>query len=376
MRIAVDARSLSTRPTGVGHFLLAALNAWTSLDPSPEFLLLSHRPLDPAAEQALQPSSRLSFRHCPGRIFPGNGLVWLNTEYERQANALGATHLWGAGGVMPAWRQSNAKRILTVHDLVFRSLPWTMSWRARLAYTLLAGRAIRDADLLWCVSEFTAREVRKHYPKRRATDITCGSGLNPMRQQMTLPASEESALLQRYRVDDKTLLFVGTLEPRKNLAFLLGLMPRLNDLGFSLLVVGCSGWGKDEIASVVNGKRFPRQAVQFCDYLSDAALQTLYKHCAFFVSASLMEGFGLPQLEAMSAGCPVIAAANSAVVEVVANGGMLIDGWSPDHWVNQIQLAFRHRDELSKAALSAAAVHVMSDACRKIDAAIRDKLPT
>jgi glycosyltransferase involved in cell wall biosynthesis len=366
LRIAVDARSLTTRPAGVAHYLMAALNVWSEQRPEVDFLLLAHKPLHPQAAQAMRRAPNVRFEACPAALMPSNGLWWLLHAFARRAKRLGATHLWGAGGVLPPAGTRGLATLLTVHDLVFRSLPWTMSVRARIGYGLFAGRSIRRADLIWAVSAYTAREIERHYPRRRSCRIVVGSGLNPMRAQEATSAEHVADVAARYGVGPRTLLFVGTLEPRKNLAFLLSLMPLLARSGCTLLVVGASGWGRSGLATVVETPGFPREAVRFCDYVPDEDLQALYRCVAFYVSASLMEGFGLPHLEAMAAGCPVIAAANSAVIEVVADGGCLVAGWDPGAWVERIEDAFGRRDALQAAARRNAERHSIAPACEAV----------
>lgn len=362
-RIAVDARSLTTRPAGVAHYLMAALNVWSAQRPEIDFLLLAHKPLHPQAAEALRQAPNIRFESCPAALMPSNGLLWLLYAFTRRARQSGATHLWGPGGVLPPTGTRGLTTLLTVHDLVFRSLPWTMSTRARIGYALFAGRSIRRADLVWAVSAFTAAEMDRYYPCRRSRRTVVGSGLNPLRTQSAASPELIADVAARYGVGAHTLLFVGTLEPRKNLAFLLSLMPRLAHSGCKLLVVGATGWGRSDLASIVEGPGFPREAVHFCDYVSDQDLQALYRCVAFYISTSLMEGFGLPHLEAMSAGCPVIAPANSAVVEVVADGGCLVSGWDAGVWIQAIEKAFGQRKALQAAARRNAERHSIALAC-------------
>ena len=110
--------------------------------------------------------------------------------------------------------------------------------------------------------------------------------------------------------------------------------------------------------------------MRFCDYVPDEDLQALYRCVAFYVSTSLMEGFGLPHLEAMVAGCPVIAAANSAVVEVVADGGCLVEGWDPVVWAERIEDAFTRRDALQAAARRNAERYSIAPACAAVSEAL------
>lgn len=368
MKIAIDARSLTARPTGVGHYLMAVVNVWSERRPDIEFVLMAHKPLHAQAAQALRQAPNVRFDYCPCSLMPTNGLWWLMHGWVLRARAVGATHLWAASGVLPPAGTAGLPTLLTVHDLVYRSMPWTMSTRTRIAYSLLAGRSIRRADFVWAISRFTAQEIERHYPQRRARDMVIGCGLNPLRASMSFTREQLDDVARRYEINERTLLFVGTLEPRKNLAFLLSLMPELARRGYRLLVAGCAGWGRSNLAGVVQAPGFPREAVRFCDYVSDADLQAMYQCVAFYISTALMEGFGLPHLEAMTAGCPVIAAANSAVVEVVSDGGCLVEGWDTGRWVQAIEQAFAQRHALQAAARHNAERHASSiaQACEAI----------
>lgn len=367
MKIAVDARSLSMQPTGVGYFLLAAVNVWSELAGETEFLLLSHKPIHPQAKCLLRVAENIRFIECPAQVLPNNGLLWYVCYFAAFAKRNGARYFWGAAGMLPPLIPKSVKSLLTVHDLVYRTHPETMALRSRIAYGFLGGRAIRQADLIWAVSSFTSSQIDEYYPRRRSDmPIICGSGLNPLRSARGIPSSYVQEVALKYGVNDKTLLFVGTLEPRKNLAFLLSLMPELAKFGVRLIIVGCGGWGKSNLAELVDAPGFPSDAVHFCSYLPDEELQALYRSVAFFISTALMEGFGLPHLEAMAAGCPVIAANNSAVAEVVRGGGLLISGWDPSCWVEEIQKAFKERSVISSRTLDNANQHDMSVVCSQV----------
>ena len=102
------------------------------------------------------------------------------------------------------------------------------------------------------------------------------------------------------------LFFVGSFQPRKNLPFLLSLMPDLYKKGLQLLVVGGKGWKNTSISEIINSPGFPSEAVVFAKFVTNEQLADLYKIAECFVSTSLNEGFGLPQLEALKCGCPVV----------------------------------------------------------------------
>lgn len=164
-----------------------------------------------------------------------------------------------------------------------------------------------------------------------------------------VPESEVAVIKQKYGITDKFLLFVGTLEPRKNLSFLLDVMQMLykEQPSLKLLVVGGRGWKSSSLSEKYNNPVFPRDAVIFADYIDIQLLRKLYTITDCFVSAAINEGFGLPQLEAMRCGAPVVTAHNSAMIEVVEGRGITVKDYDISDWCNAIKKALQiDRNEL------------------------------
>jgi glycosyltransferase involved in cell wall biosynthesis len=194
-----------------------------------------------------------------------------------------------------------------------------------------------NADVLLAISSYTASEVKKRYPRRRSHEITIGCGVDrSIFQPVTHTPEQRVDICSKYGVTEPFILFVGTVEPRKNLAFMLELIPNLSTIGFTLLVVGAKGWGKTPIAEILQHPNFPVDRVVFAGYVPIEDLVQLYNLAAVYVSTSLNEGFGLPQLEAMNCGCPVVSPHNSAMIEVVEGAGITVKGWDTANWCDAI----------------------------------------
>ena len=151
------------------------------------------------------------------------------------------------------------------------------------------------------------------------------------------------------------LLFVGSLEPRKNLSFLLRLMPDLyREHGIQLVVVGGKGWKNSDLRPIVEAPDYPQEAVVFCGYVTNNELVTLYNTADCFVSAALMEGFGMPQLEAMLCGCPIVTAHNTAMIEVAKgkDGATTVEGYDPEVWKEAILNTLKTRPQINQDHLS------------------------
>lgn len=235
------------------------------------------------------------------------------------------------------------KRVVTiveVNDVVNLEFSETMTLENKVANALLFNRSIKKANILWAISKYTKERIEHYFPTRNCQDIFVGCAVDKvLYRKIEMSRDEVQEIKSRLGIKNKFLLFVGSLEPRKNLPFLLNLMPEIyRSRGIQLVVVGARGWKNSTIKDIVEDKAFPKDSTIFCGYISNEDLVKLYNIADCFVSPSLNEGFGLPQLEAFICGCPVVTAANSAMVEVAQNksGGLLIKGYDKKEWIRGI----------------------------------------
>lgn len=346
LKIAVDARPLTNPLAGIGSYLIEALSAMAKENPDHEWVLLSNRPLVPEAEAAIAPLFNARVKLCPLPFLKNVGLLWYLFGASKAAKAEKVDVFWAPGHVLPPSLPKRIKTLVTVHDFVFYRFPETMHRPERLYFKFFFKPSIARADLLWAVSESTQSELEGYFPKRRAKEILTGQSVNDaLSGAEAVPGLPEAPFA----------LFVGSLEPRKNLRFLLKLAPGLHERGMKLFVVGGSGWGKTDIAGVMETPGFPKEAVVFSGYLSKGQLRTCYERAALYLSASLYEGFGRPQLEAMRQGCPVVCADNSAMPEVMGDGGIAVPGWAENDWLAAIDRVMEDRAAYSQKALARAA---------------------
>jgi glycosyltransferase involved in cell wall biosynthesis len=195
------------------------------------------------------------------------------------------------------------RRVITIHDLTYKRFPELLQKETLHNLERQMAREVALADAVVCVSESTRRDLLRYYPIDPSRAFAIHSGM------AAPPAAEPVAgLPPRY------LLFVSTIEPRKNLGVLLDAFERLRDRGVydgSLVVVGKIGWKSEAIARRLRGKD-----IVHLDYLRASQLTTVYRNAEVFVFPSLYEGFGFPLLEAMAHGVPTIAARSSSLPEV------------------------------------------------------------
>jgi glycosyltransferase involved in cell wall biosynthesis len=215
--------------------------------------------------------------------------------------------------------------VTTVHDLVPLRFPALVPARHRWAVRGLLGGALRRAHRVIAVSEATRSEVLARYRLRPERVVVVPEAA----AAHFVPPSEPAlaAVRARYGLTRPYVLFVGYLEPKKNLAALLDAVAALRRRGAwgetELVIVGATGWGPAPAAHArVLGLE---GAVRFVGAASDADLPALYGGALAFVFPSLWEGFGLPVLEAMASGAPVVASNRGALPEVTGGAALLVD---------------------------------------------------
>lgn len=223
--------------------------------------------------------------------------------------------------------------VVTAHDLIFLRYPDRFPRLKRLYLRALAARSLRGARRVIAVSEATKRDVTAllGIPAEKITVVPNGVDT---RRFYRRPPEKVAAFRAEHGLPERMILYVGTLEPRKNLPLLLRAYAAARaDLGGAQLVIGGGkGWYYEEIFRVARelGLTDGPGAVRFAGYVPDGELPMWYNSATAFVYPSEYEGFGLPPLEAMACGTPVITADRAALPEVVGDAGLLIDPSSAD----------------------------------------------
>ena len=241
--------------------------------------------------------------------------------------------------------------VVTIHDLVFLRSPESFHPAKRRYLSAMTGWSARHASHVIAVSESTRQDVIDLLGVRpnRVTTVRNGVG----EQFKPLPPDERAAFRAQHGISGRAVLYVGTLEPRKNLPMLIRAFALLaEDPAFedvTLYIGGSKGWHYDEIFATAERLGLTSSGrVTFLGRVPDEQLPLWYNVATVVAYPSLYEGFGLPALEAMSCGTPVLASNTSALPEVVGDGGLLLDPAGGAAWLDAL------RAVLSDASLRAA----------------------
>jgi glycosyltransferase involved in cell wall biosynthesis len=225
--------------------------------------------------------------------------------------------LAGRGGL------DRVKLVVTVHDLSFLRHPEWFT-RSRAAYYRAAIRpTVTKADLILADSEATAHDLQDLLGVATERIVVTPLGVNTR----FAPASTEDVARARktYQLPERFFLYLGTIEPRKNLARLIEAFNAIaNTTDLDLVIAGREGWRAD--STIIAHRLSPfRSRIHFPGFVADDDLPALLSAAEVFVWPSLWEGFGLPPLEAMACGVPVITSSTSSLPEVVGDAAMMVD---------------------------------------------------
>ena len=218
---------------------------------------------------------------------------------------------------------TQARTLLTVHDLTFLVHPACAETGLRRYLSRAVPASLRRADMVLVDSQATAADLARLLGVRGCHVRLLYPGVDP--RFRPLPAAESEPTRAALGLPAQFLLFVGTLEPRKNLprlieGFALAALPP----ACALVIVGRKGWLYEEIFATV-ARLGLGSRVRFLDFVADAQLPALYNLARLFVYPSLYEGFGLPALEALACGIPVVTAHVASLPEVTGDAAVLVE---------------------------------------------------
>lgn len=231
------------------------------------------------------------------------------------------------------------KGVITITDLSFMVFPEGFKALQRFYQRFFTCLSVRRASHLIAISTSTARDLTRFF----AVPATRISIIFPGVDTTYRPVQDESTLAdfrRRRNLPEKFILFVGTLEPRKNLLMLIqayAQFRRCTNTGHKLVLGGGRGWFYQPIFAAVEELGLQRDVI-FLSFIPEDELPLLYNAAEIFVYPSLYEGFGLPPLEAMACGKPVIVADVSSLPEVVGNAALLVNPYQPDKWAAALSL--------------------------------------
>jgi glycosyltransferase involved in cell wall biosynthesis len=305
MKIAFDGTVLHGRKSGVGYYCEELLKAMVAMNHEDRFFVFSHKTLDlslPASNGNVTVANASTF---PVRAFYLHALLPSVLD-QIQPDLCHYTNF-----LAPIFQTQ--PYVVTIHDMGLEVMSGAHPLMKRLYTRRLIPRVARQARLVITNSEYSKWEIVRHL------------GISEDRIRVTpLAASQEFRPAPRTQESNPYFLYVGNLEPRKNLDRLIEAFARVPQKDHELLIVGDRWYRGGEAEKKVRSLGLAGR-VRFLGYVPRAELPALYSGATAFVYPSLLEGFGLPVVEAMACGAPVITSNNSALKEIAGDAALLVD---------------------------------------------------
>jgi glycosyltransferase involved in cell wall biosynthesis len=317
MRVAVMGRSVRPGATGVGRYAANLVHGLTHVLPQDALTLF--------VTQDAPSSWRGKVRELRAPFPTPNEYaraLWEQTVVPAQTAALGVDVYHSPNYILPA--ALRCPSVVTIHDLAYlhRNLHRLTS---HLYLSLLTGLAVRRATKVVAVSEHTRSCLESRYPHTAGRVEVIYEGVDPALRRPS--PRDVQAFRTRQGLSEPYILFVGTQEPRKNLVRLVEAFEYAvtrNGLPHHLMLVGPRGWKTAALDTTIRLSA-SRERIHRVGYVADADLACWYAGAALFVYPSLDEGFGLPPLEAMACGTPVVTSNGGALPEVVGDAAITVN---------------------------------------------------
>ncbi|MGQ9683652.1 MAG: glycosyltransferase family 4 protein [Anaerolineae bacterium] len=320
MQVGIDARLVYYHQAGISRYCLQLMRALADINTEDQFIIFQSR--RDSRQLVSQSNFRIRRLWTPSHHPLEQALLSL----ELRLTPMQVLH---SPDFIPPFRRT-CRSIITIHDLGFLLYPQSLT-KSSARYYGQIDQAVRRTDHIIAVSESTRRDIVRMLgvPEHMITVIYEA----PRRFFHPLPDVDlRQRLRQRFKLERDYVLFVGTIEPRKNIPGLLNAFQQLLDHyhpDVDLVLAGAPGWLTDEVYALV-GRLGLSGRVRFLGRVSDEELVWLYNAARMLVLPSFYEGFGLPPLEAMACGTPVIVANVSSLPEVVGDAGLLVEPTDTD----------------------------------------------
>ena len=366
MKIAIDVRTVLPNRSGVGNYVLNLIQNLRQVDPRPIYYFLSQKknlPLLGHLAREQNPFLTLfSHENHPLSDF------WEHFILPVRLKKMGIHVFHGPASLIP-FRREQYGLVVTIHDLVAFLFPETIPLKYGAYMRYLLRQAVKKADKIIAVSYHTRQDlikILKVPPEKIRVIHEAASPIFRSHDKKEVQAR----IKEGYGITKKFIYHLGNIEPRKNLIVLLEAFTRVcRELGdeYQLVVSGQKGWLTRALSRYL--KNYPmRDQILFTGYVPMEHIPLFMNGAELFVFPSLYEGFGLPVLEAMSCGTPVISSNRSSIPEIVGSAGVLVDPTRIQDLADRIVALLRNPEErmrLSRLGLERSARFSWEEAARK-----------
>ncbi len=335
-RIAINAMIVGQTKAGVGRFVSELLNALARIDHENQYIVYTTE--FGRQQLVVGPNFTVRALSLPRPV----RLAWEQLVLPWLVRRDRADLLHGQGFTLPLL--AGCRSVVTIYDMTWFSHGSTHETVKALYFRTLIPASLRRARHVLTISDSARADLLQRFPQLADRVTTTLGGVADVFYQPA-PRATSQPILARYGIDGPFILSVGMIQPRKNLPRLIQAFAQLRrDAGVPhrLVVCGGKGWQFDEVFATVEALGLASSVV-FTGFVPDEDLLHLYATCDAFAYPSLYEGFGLPVVEAMAAGAPVLTSDNSSLREVAGDAALLCDPSSVDDIADKLRQLIEDR---------------------------------
>lgn len=312
MKIAYDAKRITCNATGLGNYGRYIINMLSARYPQHEYHLFSPDKGKDNLRNRIKETPQIQF-HYPANPTKFKKALWRTLGVTKEVKKEQATLFHGLSGELPInLKKNRIPAVVTIHDLIFLRYPRYYKWIDRQIYTFKFKKACRQADRIIAVSECTKQDIIRYFKINPEKIEVLYQGCDPAFAQ---PVSEEKKkeVKEKYQLPQTYILSVGSIEERKNLMLAVKAMNRVDE-NIHLIAIGKQTPYAEKIKKYIRTNKLEHRVTLLSNVPFDE-LPAIYRQARLFVYPSFFEGFGIPIIEALHSGIPVIAATGSCLEE-------------------------------------------------------------
>lgn len=362
MKICIDIQSTITQRAGVGRYTRLLVQHLGPMAINDHLFLFYFDFKRRGMPFEVTNAVHKAVRWCPGRIAQ---LMWKTLRWPPFNYFAGDADVYHFPNFILPPLNSGKKSVVTIHDMSFLRFPEFAEKRNEKYLSTQIRNTVSRADAIITDSQFSAHEIHDllNVNPDRIFPIHLGVAKNFNAPDKPLIHS----VLTHFGIDRPYILTVGTIEPRKNITFLVEIFERITDFDGYLVIIGMPGWKYEPILNRITTSSRASD-IRYLKYVDDLQLPALYAGANLFAFPSLYEGFGFPPLESMACGTPVISSAKGSLAEVLGTGAVLMDSFDPDLWTaraREVLADSEFRKKLIAAGYQQAAKYTWTETARK-----------
>lgn len=334
MKIAIDATIIRKENTGTGFYIINLINGLAKIKDGNDYYIFMNNELSKEFFNFENNNFHIINKNFKNRIFR---VIWQFFLFPFELKKLKVRVLHSPNYITPLFKLG-FKVIVTIHDLTFYLFPEKFTVTKRLFFKYMLPLFIKISDKIIAVSNNTKKDILKFFKiSERKVIVTFES--YPEYYTYNNDSNDQN-ILTKYGIGSKYLLFVGMIEPRKNILSILKSFKEIDsDLELDLVIAGKKGWYYKEIELYLEKllRIGIKNKIIFTGYVSEPELKYLYQNAFIFIYPSIYEGFGIPPLQAMACKVPVITSNLSSLPEVVGDAAIMVNPYD----INKISEAIR-----------------------------------